>query len=762
MTFRQLLMILTAGLLLAASLDSAAAAPNDRAACREETKDSDAAIAACSRLIAARALQGPPLANAYRVRGEHYRFKKEYERAIQDLSEAIRLNPKDAQAYFDRGFVYKLQDDCERAIADFSAVIELDKTKDHAHYFRASCYSEKRDYDRAIAGYSEAIQLDPKDVHARRGLVHAFTMRALSHERNGRIDQALVDYRGALAVAPDDQSAREGATRLEAKKAAAANPAPAASTAATQTAAGPAGDRDACQGTPPEAIDACSRLIAAGTLQGAELAEIYLSRGSIYLLYNIDAERALADINEAIRLDPTRYQAYFLRAFSYGWRQEHDRAIAELNEAIRLAPQDDEGWLWRAMVYLYHKQDYDRAMADVDAGIAVSGRRTLLYALRGRIHDKKGASAQAAADRQRALELGKETVEQFDRFEQQFATTGNAYLAFLNVFFGTPLTPSTTAPPSRAAAATPAADDLSDCRAATKDADAMLAACSRVIEAGKVQDSELSAAHFGRGVALRRKGEFERAIAEYNEAIRLAPEPPLGNLGRGAVFVDLGQPERAIADWDAAISYYDKLIANSPDSAQWPYFNRAHLYLNKGALDRAIADYGESIRVPPANALFYSSRARAYRLKGDVAKAHADATQAISLPGNSALGQAWGHTERGLAYELAGQLDDALTDHETAIKLDPTLGWAYANRGRVRDAKGERERAAADFAAALQHDPSVAWTYVFFGSVLEQAGNLERALIEYEFALKLDPKALSAIRGRERVRAALGTNPAQK
>jgi tetratricopeptide (TPR) repeat protein len=302
------------------------------------------------------------------------------------------------------------------------------------------------------------------------------------------------------------------------------------------------------------------------------------------------------------------------------------------------------------------------------------------------------------------------------------------------------------------------ADDLSDCRAATKDADAILAACSRVIEAGKVQDSELSAAHMGRGLALRRKGEFERAIAEYNEAMRLAPESPSGNLGRAGVlvgrawvFVDLGQPERAIADWDAAISTYDKLIANSPDSAQWPYAGRAGSYANKGVLDRAIADYGESIRIRPADALFYLWRARAYLLKGDVAKAHADATQVISLLEKPA----GGHTLRGLAYELAGQLDDALTDHETAVKLDPTLGLAYANRGRVRDAKGERERAAADFAAALQHDPSVPWAFVFSGNQLEQAGNLDRALIEYETALKLDPKALSAIKGRDRVRAAL-------
>jgi tetratricopeptide (TPR) repeat protein len=92
-------------------------------------------------------------------------------------------------------------------------------------------------------------------------------------------------------------------------------------------------------------------------------------------------------------------------------------------------------------------------------------------------------------------------------------------------------------------------------------------------------------------------------VPKYNEAMRLFPEPPFGNLGRAPVFVDLGQPERAIADWDAAIAYYDKIIANSPDNAQWPYAGRAGVYGNKGELDRAIADYGESIRIRPADPL---------------------------------------------------------------------------------------------------------------------------------------------------------------
>jgi tetratricopeptide (TPR) repeat protein len=478
----RLLSLCAAGLLLGALAGSPTLAANDRETCKYVTKDTEAAIAACSRLISAGGLRGPALANAYWVRGEAHRYKREYQQAVEDYSEAIRINPKDLQSYLDRGTAYARLEDHDRAIADFSMVIRVDKAADQtrvyrALQYRADSYKEKKDYDRAIADYSEDIRLRPsthesrfyramiyhydKGEHARAiadlneairlaaGINETYLeLRGDSYESLGQTDKALADFRAALASDPSRQSARERIERLEAKAAAPATAA-AVSAPAAPAAVAASSDRDACHGTPPEALDACSRLIASGTLKGAALAEVYKSRGAMYLLYNIDAARALADINEVIRLDPGQYETYLLRAFSYGWRGEHDRAIAELSEAIRLAPKEDDAWLPRALVYLYHKQDYDRALADADAGIAVSRRPALLYAVRGRAHDKKGASDRAAADRQRAIELDKKVVEQFDRFEQQLAATGNAYWAFLNVFAGTPL-PS----PTPAAAAT--------------------------------------------------------------------------------------------------------------------------------------------------------------------------------------------------------------------------------------------------------------------------------------------------------------------
>src|SRR6266403_339236 len=52
-----------------------------------------------------------------------------------------------------------------------------------------------------------------------------------------------------------------------------------------------------------------------------------------------DNDRAIADYNEAIRLDPKHARAFHHRGYAYSDKGDNDRAIADYNEAIRLNPK---------------------------------------------------------------------------------------------------------------------------------------------------------------------------------------------------------------------------------------------------------------------------------------------------------------------------------------------------------------------------------------------------------------------------------------
>ena len=55
------------------------------------------------------------------------------------------------------------------------------------------------------------------------------------------------------------------------------------------------------------------------------------------------------------------------------------------------------------------------------------------------------------------------------------------------------------------------------------------------------------------GSAYANKGQYDRAIADFDEAIKLDPEYALSFYNRGCAYAMKGQHDRAIADYDEAI-----------------------------------------------------------------------------------------------------------------------------------------------------------------------------------------------------------------
>jgi tetratricopeptide (TPR) repeat protein len=121
----------------------------------------DQQIGGCTALIDAGALMPQGLAVAFNTRGIAYTKKGDYDRAIQDYDESIKINPKYAKAFNNRGVAYRKKGDHDRAIQDFDESIKLDSNYAIAFANRAATYQEKGEYNLAARDYDEVIRLKP-------------------------------------------------------------------------------------------------------------------------------------------------------------------------------------------------------------------------------------------------------------------------------------------------------------------------------------------------------------------------------------------------------------------------------------------------------------------------------------------------------------------------------------------------------------------------------------------------------------------------
>jgi tetratricopeptide (TPR) repeat protein len=94
-------------------------------------------------------------------RGQALSHSGEYDKAIKDLDEAIRLDPKLYLAFDARGSALYAKGLYDKAIADLSEAIRLEPKYPGAWNDRGVVQYANEDYDKAIQDYTEAIRLDP-------------------------------------------------------------------------------------------------------------------------------------------------------------------------------------------------------------------------------------------------------------------------------------------------------------------------------------------------------------------------------------------------------------------------------------------------------------------------------------------------------------------------------------------------------------------------------------------------------------------------
>jgi tetratricopeptide (TPR) repeat protein len=175
-----------------------------------------------------------------------------------------------------------------------------------------------------------------------------------------------------------------------------------------------------------------------------------------------------------------------------------------------------------------------------------------------------------------------------------------------------------------------------------------------------------SGGYFRRGCRYFEKGQHDKAIADFAEAIRLDPKNADKYSWRAWYYSEKGEHDKFIAfiaDFSEAIrldfSVADQAIRLVHARAAGAYIYRGVCYFWQGELDNAIADFTEAIR------LGHPPMADAYNYRGVC------------------------HYVKGFApvppYDtVSADLYAAIDDFEEAIRLDPKMAVAYYNRGRCQ------------------------------------------------------------------------------
>ena len=223
-------------------------------------------------------------------------------------------------------------------------------------------------------------------------------------------------------------------------------------------------------------------------------------------------------------------------------------------------------------------------------------------------------------------------------------------------------------------------------------------------------------------------GPDDQVIENANKAIRIDPR-------NEKAYSALAQAYKAKGDYDRAMTAVDTALRFSRNPG-WLYAVRADLWLKKKQYDFALTDADTFVRLEAKNGGSYAVRCDVWSERSEFENAIADCSKAIELGIPKLANKSSGYHDRGAVYFRKGDLDQAMSDFNEALRLDPLNAAAFAERADIWRSKGDLERAIKDLDQSIRLSPNLAKAYAVRGMLYEASGDLEKARKDFTAAIE--------------------------
>lgn len=208
-----------------------------------------------------------------------------------------------------------------------------------------------------------------------------------------------------------------------------------------------------------------------------------------------------------------------------------------------------------------------------------------------------------------------------------------------------------------------------------------------------------ASAYFDRGLKNYDIKNYEGAIRNYTEAIKLKPDYSVAYFNLGLAYYYSRKDEEAVEAFTQAINTnHDWGTVGLADA----YLQRGIAYYALNNMDAAIEDYAQSLQHETNSSLIYYERGFAYFSLKNYEAAIQDYTQAIEINSKTyELDDATTYVQRGLAYYRSNNKDAALEDWKQASVLKPNYSLAFYNIGIVHDNNEDYQAAIENYTQAI-------------------------------------------------------------